>query len=180
MDIARQDGELMLVFPNAGLEKEYLEYLAEWQMTDEAELPWSLELDPSDFRRLIQRLEGFRKGRGLPPGFVPYTCLWLVHGSGRLLGFIEIRHALTEDLAWRGGHIGYGIRPGERRKGYGRRMLALALPYCRELGLTSVMISCARANTASARIIRHNGGILDSEDTDFTGEAFQRYWIHLK
>ena len=45
----------------------------------------------------------------------------------RIIGAVNIRHSLTEHLFNAGGHIGYGIRPSERRKGYATKLLALSL-----------------------------------------------------
>ena len=39
-----------------------------------------------------------------------------------------------DDLLKEGGHIGDGIRPSERRKGYATKMIALALEECKKLG----------------------------------------------
>jgi predicted acetyltransferase len=44
-----------------------------------------------------------------------------------ILGSVNIRHCLNEDLLFRGGHIGYGIRPTQRKNGYATLMLGLAL-----------------------------------------------------
>lgn len=170
----------MLILPDEKFEAEYINYRREWQETGDVAFPWSLGLDFQGFPSLVQMLQDFQLGKGMPPGFVPFTCLWLVTEQGRILGFIEIRHFLSERLAYRGGHIGYGIRHSERKKGYARRMLRMALSYCRDIGLMDVMITCAKTNLASARTIRSSGGTLDSEDTDVNGETFQRYWFHLK
>lgn len=43
------------------------------------------------------------------------------------MGAVNIRHSLTKHLFNAGGHIGYGIRPSERRKGYATKLLALSL-----------------------------------------------------
>lgn len=47
--------------------------------------------------------------------------------DNRILGIINIRHALNDYLLTYGGHIGYSIRPSERQKGYGKIQLLLAL-----------------------------------------------------
>jgi len=56
---------------------------------------------------------------------------------------------------------------------------ALALGKCRELGLDKVLISCDKSNTASAKTITNNGGVLENEVTEDDGNVFQRYWIDL-
>lgn len=75
-----------------------------------------------------------------------------------------------------GGHIGYGIRPSERRKGYATVLLNLALIKARELGIQRALVTCDRDNIGSAKTIMNNGGVLDSED-EVDGTIIQRYWV---
>ena len=116
----------------------------------------------------------------LPEGWVPATTFLSIRKSdGKLIGRIDVRHRLTEHLLQFGGHIGYGIRPSEQRKGYGKEQLRLALKFCREeLSLDRVLITCSKANTASAKTILACGGVLENEWNN--GERItQRYWIEL-
>ena len=62
-----------------------------------------------------------------------------------------------------GGHIGDGIRPSERRKGYATAMIGLALEECRKLGINKVLMTCDKTNIGSAKSIMNNGGVLESE-----------------
>ena len=91
----------------------------------------------------------------------------------RLLGAISIRLYAEIGLE---GHCGYGIRPTERRKGYAAKMLSMALPMMRGLGICPVVITCAKDNTGSAKTILHNGGVLQGEALD-EGELVQIYHI---
>ena len=97
----------------------------------------------------------------------------------RLLGAVNIRHRLNDYLLREGGHIGDGIRPSERRKGYATEMIRLALIECKKLGMDRVLIVCDRDNVGSAKSIIHNGGILENEFVNSDGEVEQRYWITL-
>ena len=55
----------------------------------------------------------------VPEHLVPSTLLFSVNDEGtKILGAVDIRHGLNEHLLNYGGHIGYGIVPSERRKGY--------------------------------------------------------------
>ncbi len=97
----------------------------------------------------------------------------------RLLGAVDIRHNLNEKLLREGGHIGDGIRPTERRKGYATEMVRLALEECRKLGIERVLMVCRKDNVGSAKSILRNGGVLENEFMDSEGFVEQRYWITL-
>ena len=95
-----------------------------------------------------------------------------------MVGAVNIRHDLNDYLLKYGGHIGDGIRPSERRKGYATEMIRLALEECRKLGLTRVLVTCDKNNIGSAKSIIRNGGILENEVLE-KGVIKQRYWIAL-
>lgn len=100
--------------------------------------------------------------------------LYFLMKGERILGAISLRYqSMGID-----GHIGFGIRPSERRKGYATRMLELALPLMAEYGQNPVIISCAKDNVGSAKTIQKNGGIL-VEEADDEGELTQVYQIVL-
>ncbi|MBH0779298.1 GNAT family N-acetyltransferase [Nocardia bovistercoris] len=102
------------------------------------------------------------------------TYRWITEGD-RVLGGIALRHGFSEFVS-RAGHIGYGVRPSARRRGLAGWALGRMLDMAGDLALERVLIVCAADNTASARTIEGNGGVLESiRDTEF-GPA-RRYWI---
>jgi len=115
-----------------------------------------------------------------PKNLVPATQFVYLRSDGRIVGMIQVRHALNAYLAKYAGHIGYSVHPDERRKGYASKMLRDVLPYCREIGLDRVLVTCNAANEGSRRTIIKNGGVYDgtvhepNEDVDI-----ERYWIML-
>ena len=115
------------------------------------------------------------------PGRVPATqFIYVREEDGRVVGMLQIRHYFNDHLRLYGGHIGYSVRPSERRKGYATAMLRDALPHCRELGITDVLISCVVGNEGSRRTILNNGGVYESTVHEpEIGRDLERYWIHL-
>lgn len=100
--------------------------------------------------------------------------------DGKIVGMIDIRHNLnTEFLSKYGGHIGYAVRPTERRKGYATEMLRQALAFAGWIGLTKVMISCYADNTASAKTIEKCGGVLTEVKPYLDGKMMKVYWITI-
>ena len=96
-------------------------------------------------------------------GFVPSTQLIFVRKSdNKLVGMLDIRHYLTDYLEKFGGHIGYSILPSERKKGYAKEMLKMALPICKEFGLTKLLLTCNESNFISEKTILANGGVYES------------------
>ena len=132
-------------------------------------------------RAWLDEVERFSRPETVPEGKVVSTQFILVReADDRLLGMLQLRHYLNDYLRRVAGHIGYSVRPSERRRGYAKRMLAMALDEARKLGLERVMISCSVENEASRRTILSNGGVFESTVLDETdGELLERDWIEL-
>ena len=55
-----------------------------------------------------------------------------------------------------------------------------ALNEARKLGLTQVLLTCDVNNSASARVIEKNGGVLASYGiSNVSGKLISRYWVTL-
>jgi predicted acetyltransferase len=110
------------------------------------------------------------------PGQVPGTCWWIVEEAA-VLGGIAMGYQLNE-RALRVGQIGYGIRPSARGRGLAKWALGQVLLTAATNGLDRVLITCRDDNVASARVIEHNGGLLENVRGTGSGRM-RRYWVML-
>jgi len=124
----------------------------------------------------IKRVESTERGENLPLGYVPATFL-VAEVDGQIVGRVSIRHALNEYLKERGGHIGYGVRPRFRRRGFATEILQGALGMTRTFGIEKVLVTCDDKNTTSSRVIEKCGGVLENIVELDDGERLRRYWI---
>jgi predicted acetyltransferase len=120
----------------------------------------------ADFDAFVRNRRAVRQLWG-----VPVTELWFVEDE-EYIGTVVVRHQLTAELAKSGGHVGFHVVPGLRRRGHGKCMLAAAISFCRKRGITALLLTCDERNTASRRVIEANGGALER-----IAEGEVRYWI---
>lgn len=163
------------------LEKKYqsqlIDMMEEWEKTGEKIVPYAIrKTNYHNFDVYLDSLEVKDDKEGLVPDS---TFFCLDTDRNIFVGAVNIRHSLNEVLLLKGGHIGDGVRPSERRKGYATEMIKLALEECRKLGIDKVLMVCNKDNIGSARSIQKNGGILENEVV-VDGVIEQRYWIDIK
>jgi len=128
-------------------------------------------------------LERIKHEKAIEPSLThtPSTTYFMIRkGDNKIVGSIQLRHHLTEELKKDGGNIGYGICPSERGKGYGVKQLSLVLEKAKSIGLDKIMISCSKDNRASAQVAIKNGGMLAGEGFDEDeGKVTEIYWIDI-
>ncbi len=113
-----------------------------------------------------------------PQGKVPSVLLFLTdENETKLFGAASVRWQMNERVMERSGHIGYGIAPEERRKGYAKTQLRLALGVARILGVGRVLVTCLEENEASRRTIEACGGEYEDTREWQPGERLRRYWF---
>ncbi len=165
---------MQLVKPSLKWEKEHRAYLEEWGPT--RMIPSSFELTGHQtyetyLHALAERESGQEK-------WVPSSSYFLVNDKEKIVAMVDIRHELNDFLFQVGGHIGYGVRPSERSKGYATRILYEALQKCKELQIKQVLVTCTTDNIRSAKAILKNGGREDHPHIDEDGRETRRFWIY--
>ena len=170
---------LYLVKPCPELEKEIWQYRQEYMDFGETRINGSCGLARfDDFGKWLRLATSIEKDALSKDGVHASTFFSVRESDRKIIGSVQLRHTLTEGLRQHGGHIGYGIRPTERRKGYGTAQLLLILEEARRMQLPGVMVMCDRANVASSRTILRCGGILSCAN-EYDGVAQEIYWIAL-
>lgn len=168
--------KLKLIHPCEEYKNPIISMLDAWLQVESPEdiTPWSIvRLDHHDFNRYCRELDVREERDGLVPDI---TLFCYDEVRNQCVGAVNIRLKLTDRLLRSGGHIGDGICPSERGKGYGTKMLALALKECEQRGLRRILMVCEKDNIPSVKAIRHNGGRLENEIEE-DGCVLQRYWI---
>lgn len=168
---------LKLVKLSEKYRKQLFDMMEEWTKSGEKIIPWSIRKnDYRDFENYLNNLDVKQAKDEL---VFDSTFFALDTERNIFVGAINIRHNLNDKLLLYGGHIGDGIRPNERRKGYATEMISLALKECKKLGMNKVLMVCYKDNIGSKKSIIKNGGILENEIIDKEGKINERYWIEL-
>lgn len=150
------------------------EYMQEHYNSGETSVSASLGLSVSDYREWVARMwNNASVGDEEWGKSLTYLCF----DEAKLIGLLNIRYDLPKNLSEKYGHIGYGVRPSERRKGYATAMLRHALSICKEKGLTQVILGCYKDNVASAATIQRNGGVLFAENDHYTKDQMSQYYL---
>ena len=132
--------------------------------------------DPEEY---IKACAEYEDPQTVPSHLVPATqFIFIRKMDNRLVGMIQVRHCFNEYLEKYAGHIGYSVRPSERRKGYAKKMLGMTLPFCKTIGLDKVLVCCIDGNTGSEKTILANGGVYESTVHEpNSNRDLKRFWI---
>ena len=137
-------------------------------------LSYNSDMEWSDY---VARCNDIQLGINMPKGVVPAT-FFLAEVDGEVIGRSSIRHQLNTFLLNYGGHIGYGVRPKFRRRGYATEILRQSLSYIRKIGVEDILVTCFAEYIGSATVIERCGGELENT-VELDGKPLRRYWIRM-
>ena len=153
-------------------------FIADWK--EEEIIPSTINKYEGDIQQFVDYL--YMMETDPPRLLVPGTLFFLTDGE-EILGACEIRHFLNSGLLKYGGHMGYGVAPKHRGNGYAAKMIKMAMPFMKEVGIEMCLITCVEENVASAKSILNAGGVLENEVEIIRNgvpKIGQRYWVDVK
>ena len=175
-----------LELPSLERKNEALEYIEEFYKYDSqihgtGSLDRELKKGKTYEEWLSNNIKLHDKNYALEKGLVPaYTYFLIREDDNKLIGMIDLRLGLNDYLRNFGGHIGYSIRPTERKKGYNKINLYLVLQEARRYNLDKVLITCADSNDGSRKTILSLGGKFEKINFDESdNETMELYWIDV-
>lgn len=169
---------ISLVRPDKIYEKAALELKEEFFAFGEEVINGSALLDKLDYDEWLAHLRNNECESTVSDGWVESETFFAVNENGRIVGIIDFRHNLnTAFLSEFGGHVGYAVRPTERRKGYCTQMLNLIKKHAAKMGVKNLMLSCYADNTASLKTMLKCGGKIARIKNYVDGKPMCIVWI---
>ena len=148
------------VWPSMEYKEDSINYIKEfYECNSQIHGVSGLNRSLDDYEGWLEKLEYYKS---IEPNeeWVPSESYLLVREEdNKVVGMINLRIVLNESLKKFGGHIGYSIRPSERKKGYNKINLYLILKRCYELGLSDVLLDCSVDNPGSYKTMESLGGV---------------------
>ena len=108
------------------------------------------------------------------------TFFFIRENDNKIIGMTNIRLVLNEEFKNRYGHIGFGIRPTERGKGYNKINLYIGLKVCYMHGIDEVLMIADLDNPASWKTMESFGGKRIREYYECENSMIVAYNIDVK
>lgn len=174
--------KLYLAKPDLTYYEQFVDMMNEWRESGTLIAPWFLSRSADsldEFASLVRMLDDCKHGI-LDKRYAASTSYFVIDETGRLVGAASLRHYLTVEGLQAWGHIGYGVRPSDRRKGYATRILRLTLEQAREKMIYRVLVSAYESNAGSRKVIENCGGVLENTvSVEGENDPICRYWIDV-
>lgn len=164
---------LYLKIPSETDENEYLDYIKEFKEYEQDNKVFFISAQTS-YKRWLKLIK--LADRDTIDNDDRVT-LYFFMKDDHIIGHVTIKHSLEEKDIF--GNIGGCIRPTMRNKGYGKKMLSLALKECKNYDLDEVLVNCLNDNIPSNYNIKDNGGVLHSIISN-GNEIYKQYKIKVK
>ena len=152
---------IKLILPNEAMEKAAIEFKQEFfdysETVINGDFKWGGMKSYVEWLKMTK--DSVYEKTCNPKWGVISTFFAIREDDNKIIGIANLRHTLTDKFI-NSGHIGYSVRPTERKKGYATEILKQLLIYATEQGLREVMLVCNGDNIGSIKTIIANDGKL--------------------
>ncbi len=163
--------------------KEYMKMYNEFIKNKSDLIPDVLELEcrmQSDYRNVLIELNNRRNGKHKDIDWYRDSYYFLAFDDNNLIGIGCIRNNLTEKGYKIWGNIAYGVRPSQRKKGYGTKIAERLVDKCKELKMKEIILCHYEDNVISPKIFNKIGAkYTNSVDSTVNNKKIRRYKIIL-
>lgn len=159
-------------------EKNFMEYTKEWKENNEPIFPSVCEQNGKTYNEWIKSQFPSLNSEPKSNDHIKSETFYLVEDNGYIIGAIDLRFDLTAEVLKHEGHLSFGVRPAERRKGYAFIMLKQSLNKLRLNRVNKALITTNRDNKAAKNTIKKIGGKLENS-YEMKGNVIDRYWVEL-
>lgn len=134
-----------------------------------------------EYENLLIELENRKNGNHLDIDWYKDSYYFLAYDDKKLVGIGCIRNNLTKKGYDIWGNIAYGVRPSERKKGYGVKIAEQLVEKCRNLGIKEIILCHYEDNIISPKIFKKIGAkYVNSIDSTVSSKKIKRYNIIIK
>ena len=171
---------IKLLLPSKDNKQEAIDYIKEFHNYN-SPINGTGGLDINQYDNWLEQSLLSHSGIKIREDRVPASTYFAYNEENKLVGMCNIRHHLSDYLINSGsGHIGYSVRPTERRKGYATEILHVALKILhQDHQVDTALVGCYKDNIASKKAILKNGGVLHQEIIEENENTTLAYHIHL-
>lgn len=171
---------MRLVHFNDITEEQYNDCITDWENGGEDIVPQILGRRGLTYNKLYAQWVLQEVFPVPPQKYVRATLFFLMSENNQILGSIHLRYNLTVAQINAGlSHVGAGIKPSERNKGYGSLMLRLLLDSLNKDEVDNkIIVTVRESNIYSIKTIENNGGNMEETFIE-DGNISRRYSVNL-
>lgn len=134
----------------------------------------------SDYRNILIELTNRKNGKHGDIDWYRDSYYFLAFDDDNLIGLGCIRNNLTTKGYEVWGNIAYGVRPSQRKKGYGTKIAEQLVYKCKELKMKEIILCHYEDNIISPKIFNKIGAkYTNSVDSTVNDKKIKRYKIIL-
>ena len=156
---------LSLRKPSLEDKEKYIDMIREWKEYGPPYVPCVIDYDCNhpieelDYDAVLSVVDNYRKGKlfDYDVDYFESSEFYFIFDEEELIGMGEVRHNLKSLGQQTIGHIGCGIRPSKRNKGYATHAVELMIEKLRKDNLKEIILCHYEENKISPKIINKLG-----------------------